>query len=170
MNYHGSSEGLEPVDELAPPHMPIHGIIRLNYLVMRERAFNTAYGFKVPTDCMAVVDLILNMMLIREEINASNLKKRLAKTLERNTTGPALDAIKLTLAKGMIAYQKKDGKKIFGMTQAQKERSEKVSQYMQKFPDVLKAQMENPNDPTAGSDLLPPEVYFNVISQYTKGA
>ncbi len=61
MNYAAFSDGIsvgefeefEPVDTLAEAHMPIHGVIRINFHVLRQRAFNVAYGMKVPSACMA---------------------------------------------------------------------------------------------------------------------
>lgn len=213
MNYLGFSDGFEAVPDLAPPHAPRHGIIRINYQVMRQRAFNAAYlseseknrliqikerlkeikktleenpdekplvveqkkledaanKIRVSTDCMVVIDVLLNMELLGEETNATDLKKRVAKTLDRRTLGPALDAIKEALAKDMIAFTMRGAKKIFGSAPSHKAKSEKVSRIMQHFPDVLLAQMANPDDHTAGRDLLPVEdreVYFNILATY----
>ncbi|VIO69565.1 hypothetical protein CI1B_27710 [Bradyrhizobium ivorense] len=165
MSFNGFFDGIEPEPQLAAKHGPFHGIIRLNFNVMRENAFYLAYGFKVPTTCMVVVDVLLNMELLQEETNAANLKKRVGAVIERKN-GAALEAIKLTLHKQMIAYQQVGTKKIFGMSVAQKTLSETVSRHMQPIADVLLAQMANPRDPVAGSALVDPKVYFNAISQY----
>lgn len=170
MNYLDSEGGkfteFEPVDELAPPHMPIHGVIRINFHVMRQRAFNEAYGWKVSSDCMAVVDALLNMQLLGEETNATNLKGRVRRILERETTGPALDAIKEALSRDMIAFKKRGATKIHGFTPAQKLRSETVSRYMRSIARILITQMENLSNPAAGSDHLPVGVYFNILETY----
>jgi hypothetical protein len=201
MSFNGFG-GFEPVADLAPPHSPVHGVIRINYQVLRQRAFDAVHlseelkhklkeilqkireesdqskrealqdqagKIRVPSDCMVVVDVLLNMELLGVETNATNLKKRVANVLVRQTTGPALDAIKLTLAWDMIAFKMRGATKIFGMTPAQKANSETVSRYMKKFAEVLQAQMANLNDPMAGSDLLPPDaadVYFNILATY----
>jgi hypothetical protein len=176
MNYLDFGEGgklaeFEPVDELAPPHMPIHGVIRINFHVIRQRAFNKAYGRKadepkISSDCMAVVDALLNMQLLGEETNATNLKRRVALILEKKTLAPALDAIKEALGEDMIAFKMRGATKIFGFTPAQKARSEAVSRYMQPIPQIQIAQMGNLKDPAAGADLLPPDVYFNILEIY----
>lgn len=171
MNYLDFGEGgkfveFGPVDELAPPHMPIHGVIRINFHVIRQRAFDKAYGRKVSSDCMAVVDALLNMQLLGEETNAANLKRRVANILERRTVGPALDAIKEALARDMIAFKMRGATKIFGFTAAQKARSEAVSRYMRAIPHVQIVQMADLDDPTAGADQLPSDVYFNILQIY----
>jgi hypothetical protein len=162
----GKTAEFKPVDELAPPHMPIHGVIRINFHVIRQRAFNKAYQRKVSSDCMVVVDALLNMQLLGEETNATNLKRRVADILEKRTLGPALDAIEEALARDMIAFKMRGATKIFGFTPAQKKRSEAVSRYMQSIPQIQIAQMENLNDPAAGSDHLPSDVYFNILEIY----
>jgi hypothetical protein len=162
------------VQNLAPPHTHAHGVIRINPQVLRQRAYNTAYGFKVPRKCMVVVDVLLNMELLGEEANAASLKKRVRKVLERSTDGPALEAIKIALHKRMIAFKRKGSKKIFGFAPPDPEReipdqkamSEAVSQYMSKSPDVILAQLADLKDLTAGSDLLPGEAYFNILQTY----
>jgi hypothetical protein len=171
MVYSGTTDGtrnpFEPVDDLVPAHALKHGIIRYNYLLMRQRAFNKAYKMQVPTDCMVVVDVLINMPLIGEETNATNLKKRVSKVLERQTSGPALEAIKECLRRDMIAFKKRGATKIYGMTPEQNKRSEDVSYYMQKFPEVISAQIASPTDSNAGRDLLNcDDVYFNIAETY----
>ncbi|MEZ0058122.1 hypothetical protein ACVII1_006266 [Bradyrhizobium elkanii] len=183
MSYSGSPDGVRDsvkskgkrdpfaaVEMLAPPHAAVHGVIRHNYLVMRQRAFNKAYNTKVPTDCMVVIDVLLDMPLIGEEATATNLKKRVSKVLEKNTLGPALEAIKECLRRDMIAFMMKGATKIYGFTHEQKARSEAVSRYMKSFPDVTRAQIADSTNPTAGRDLLEcVDVYFNIVEAHKEG-
>src|SRR5262245_61381226 len=171
MNYLDFGDGgkrleFEPVDDLAPPHMPVHGVIRINFHVMRQRAFNEAYGKKVTSDCMVVVDALLNMQLLGEETNATDFKKRVSEILDRRTPAPALDAIKEALAEDMIAFKRRASRKIYGFTPAQKARSEAVSRSMLAIPQILIAQMASLKDPAAGAEHLPSDVYFNILKTY----
>ena len=62
-----------------------------------------------------------------------------------------------------------DGKKYFFVTPEQDRKLSEAMKYLAIIPAVVKLQIENPNDSRAGSDLLPPEVYYNVTCRYEGG-
>lgn len=150
-------------------HQPKHSIILNNMLAMREFAFNFAYGRKIPERVIAVMDMLVHCEnLFGRDPCAMELIERVAETIER-TTPPTRQAIADAVDMDMLSSEWRDGKKYFFVTPEQDRKLTEAMKYLAIIPAVVKLQIENPDNSRAGSDLLPPEVYYNVTCRYEGG-
>lgn len=150
-------------------HQPKHSIILNNMLAMREFAFNFAYGRKIPERVIAVMDMLVHCEnLFGRDPCAMELIERVAETIEK-TIPPTRQAITDAVNMDMLSSEWRDGKKYFFVTPEQDRKLSVAMNYLAIIPAVVKLQIENPDDPSAGSDLLPPEVYYNVTCRYQGG-
>ena len=168
MAFNGSDDGLGSDErKCAPRHQHRHSIILNNPLAMRRKAYRFVYGFKVPVRLMDVMDMFVHGECMDGDAPcAGNFNTRVMETCEI-TLPPARLAIKDCVKyKKMLSVRRDGARRIFFMTPQQYDLLNRVIEFQAKIPEVVMLQMQSPNDPTAGSKLLPPEVYHNVVATY----
>jgi hypothetical protein len=143
-----------------------HSILANNMLAMREYAFYFVYGFTMPVRLMDVIDMLIHSQAMdKANPTAGKFNKRVQETVE--CTKPiATIAINRTLDLKMISMIKEGTSKFYFFDPDQYAKVMKVLGYLEIIPEVIAEQLKNPFDPDAGSNLLPKEVYYNIVRGY----
>ncbi len=143
-------------------------ITAINARAMRENAFHFTHGFKVDVASIGVVDMLIHSQAMdRGHPNATDLndRVRLANEVSEPT---ARDQIKRAVDLGIISEEREGVyvKYFFSVEQAQRIRQ--VLNFTRIIPEVVKLQEADVFNENAGSHLLPPGIYYNVIRNYKK--
>ena len=81
----------------------------------------------------------------------------------------ARNAIKRAVSPFGLISEEKDGvNTIYFATPEQSAKVERLMKILDAIPEVVKAQLKNPHDLQAGSTLVPAEVYYNVVAEWSK--
>jgi hypothetical protein len=159
----------EEPKQRAARFQPKHAIILNNMLAMRNFAFNKAYGQEVSDRSIAVMDMLVHAEnLLGVPPNAMELIDRVCETLEV-VIPTARVAIQRCVDLDMISFEWVDGRKEYFMSPAQAAKLKGAMKYLAVIPEVVMLQIADPTNPTAGSHLLPDDIYHNVICRYSKG-
>ncbi|HZP75416.1 MAG TPA: hypothetical protein VFB45_04670 [Pseudolabrys sp.] len=76
--------------------------------------------------------------------------------------GTATNAV----AASLISKDKVGRETFYFLTPEQHSKRRQLRQLFAIIRNVVQLQIEDPDNPTAGSELLPPEVYYNIISKF----
>lgn len=143
-----------------------HSILANNLLSMRENAFYFVYGFTVLVRSMDVIDMMIHSEAMdRGNPSAEKLNERVRKTLECSKP-TAHNAIKRVLYLNMISMREDGTSKFYYFDVEQYAKVQRVLKYLEIIPSVVTEQLKNPFDAKAGSDLVPEQVYYNIVAGY----
>jgi hypothetical protein len=135
----------------------------INQPAMEDQLFEFIYGHYVTRDIRRpFMWLAAYQAKYREHPPAEALNARVqaANDCKRPT---ARGHIKRAKDLGLIS-EEKDGKNVFYyLDRAQVEKAQLLIKFLPIIAKVVELQAQHPDDKTAGSDLLPPEVYYNIV-------
>jgi hypothetical protein len=140
-------------------------ILMINEEAMKDEAFKYVYKVRVLRDFRRVLMWsVAYMAKYARHPTAGELGVRI-ETANDCSEPKARDFIKWAEDHDLISSEK-DGTKVFYFySKEQLAKLYELANYLAVIPAVVNKQRANPTDPAAGSELLPQEVYYNVVSQ-----
>lgn len=150
-----------------------HAIIAVNHKAMQEEAFLSVYPEvskhpkqKILRGVMAVFDMqIHSEAMDKRPPMAEDLKDRVCLALECSRP-TAFKFIDKTVDLGILS-RRRDGVHVQTFFDvAQSSQARKVLSFYEIIPDVVSAQLKDVFNANAGRELLPREVYYNVVASY----
>jgi len=154
--------------DLAMRHMGVlmdrkAAILLINGSAMEDCAYKSVYGAKVLRDIRTVPMWIsAHHAKYRAHPKAEQLYELVgyANDTARPTTR---ECVKRAVDLGLVSLEKKGRFTYYYLTPDQMKKATAIIDYLAIIPEVVKLQVKNPYDKTAGRHLLPAEVYYNII-------
>jgi hypothetical protein len=141
----------------------------INRAAMEDLAYKYVYGFFVdPRARRALWYLAGVEARYRKHPGAEKLNE-LVRDANECSKPVARNAIKRAVSPFGLISQEKDGvNTIYFASPEQYAKVERLMEILDAISEVIKVQLKNPRDLQAGSTLVPPEVYYNVLAEWTK--
>lgn len=140
----------------------------INRPAMEDRIFPHVYGAKVQRDVRrALTWLVAFQAKYKAHAPAEKLNELVE--IANDCSRPVARArIKRAIDLGLLS-QESDGKNVFYFLNGpQMRKARQVIALLRVLDKVIEKQDENPHDPLAGSELLPRDVYYNVLDNFSK--
>jgi hypothetical protein len=143
----------------------VEAIRLINRPAMEDQLYELVYGREVPREIRRVLMWITAFQAkYRQHAPAEKLNE-LVRTANDCCRPVARKQIKLAVDLGLLS-EEPDGRNTFYYLNAlQLMRVRRVIELLRSIDKVVDIQERNPSDKTAGSNLLPPEVYYNITAE-----
>jgi hypothetical protein len=140
----------------------------INRPAMEDQAYRYVYGVSVDASTRRALWYLAGVEARYQRHPGAEKLNELVREAIARTKPVARNAIKRAVSLGLISEEKDGVNTFYFATPDQAAKAERLMEILDSIPDVVKAQLKNPLDLQAGNTLVPAEVYFNVLAEWTK--
>lgn len=140
-------------------------ILSFNAVVMQDKAYRAVFGQAVNEDLRAVLRWIIGLQRKFGKVPTTELRDAVSEAIGMGAS-VARTSMHDVEERGYAGSKSGDlgNEFLWDLKPGAREKWIEVQQLCLRIADVVRAQLADPTNPTAGSQMLPTEVYYNVIA------